>query len=196
MGRAAPHKKVRLGQALIIIAHLNMTPRLSGHISIFCLIFFVFQCLLGLHDNGVVKNLQFCPQSLRVSLLLRRFVFSMVEASAKCEWPVMNRKGQWEGYRREVFPFPPSLRASFHRERDVWVRGCLGVKLEFSYIEPGQRTRVLKGTAWSKNMFWADRTVNSRLLYRCVGKRRNRIAFVKIPSLIWMKQNWEFMFLC
>ena len=27
---------------------------------------------------------------------------------------VMNRKGSWEGY---------SLRAHFHRERDVWVRG-------------------------------------------------------------------------
>lgn len=38
-------------------------------------------------------------------------------------------------------------------------------------------------------MFGADRTVNSRLLYRRVGKRRNRTAFVKILYLIWMKQN-------
>ena len=35
-----------------------------------------------------------------ISLLLRRFVFRTVEASAKHEWPVMNRKGPWEGYRR------------------------------------------------------------------------------------------------
>ena len=32
---------------------------------------------------------------------------------------VMNRKGPWEGYRRSRLP----LRAHFHRERDVWVRG-------------------------------------------------------------------------
>ena len=44
------------------------------------------------------------------SLVLRRFVFLIVEASAKREWLVMNRKGPWEGYRR--------LRAHFHRERE------------------------------------------------------------------------------
>ena len=35
----------------------NMTLRLSGHIPIFCLVFFV---RWKLRDNGVVKNLQFC----------------------------------------------------------------------------------------------------------------------------------------
>ena len=31
-----------------------MTPRLSGHFSVFCLVFFVLKSLLGLRDNGVV----------------------------------------------------------------------------------------------------------------------------------------------
>ena len=45
----------------------------------------------------------------------------------------MNRKGPWEGYRRQAKrrlatsrPLSPSrlpLRAHFRRERDVWVRG-------------------------------------------------------------------------
>ena len=38
--------------------------------------------------------------------------------SAKREWLVMNRKGQWEGY-----PSRLPLCAHFHRKRDVWVRG-------------------------------------------------------------------------
>ena len=60
------------------------------------------------------------------SLLLRRFVFRMAEESAKREWLVMNRKGPWEGYRRQSRPLSPSrlpLRVHFHRKRDVWVRG-------------------------------------------------------------------------
>ena len=42
---------------------LNMTPRLSGYFSIFGLVFFVLKTM-----PGVVKNLQFCPQSLRVRI--------------------------------------------------------------------------------------------------------------------------------
>ena len=57
------------------------------------------------------------------SLLLRRFVFRMVEASAKRRCVVMNRKGPWEGYRRPLSPYRIPLHAHFHRERDVWVRG-------------------------------------------------------------------------
>ena len=38
------------------------------------------------------------------SLLLRRFVFLMAEASVKREWLVMNLKGPWEGYRRFLLP--------------------------------------------------------------------------------------------
>ena len=51
------------------IAHVrsNMTLRLSGHISIFGLVFFVLKFL---QDNGIVKNLQFCPRSLGVMLEL------------------------------------------------------------------------------------------------------------------------------
>ena len=57
------------------------------------------------------------------SLLLRRFVFRMAEASAKRVWLVMNRKGPWEGYRRQAKPvvsFPPSFART--SKRDVWVR--------------------------------------------------------------------------
>ena len=59
-----------------------------------------------------------CVCGSQASLLLRRFVFRMAEASAKREWLVMNRKGPWEGYR---------LRA--HRKRDVWVRGMYHAKV-------------------------------------------------------------------
>ena len=38
-----------------------MTPKLSDHFSIFGLVFFVLKTM-----PGVVKNLQFCPQSLGV----------------------------------------------------------------------------------------------------------------------------------
>ena len=55
-------------------------------------------------------------------LLLWCFVFLIVKASAKREWPVINRKGPWEGHRR-LSPSRLPLRAHFHRERDVWVRG-------------------------------------------------------------------------
>ena len=42
-----------------------MTPRLSGHISFLFLVWFSLcsSPLWELRDNGVVKNLQFCPQS-------------------------------------------------------------------------------------------------------------------------------------
>ena len=40
-----------------------MTPRLSGHFSIVGLVFFVLKTM-----PGVVKNLQFCPQSLAVMI--------------------------------------------------------------------------------------------------------------------------------
>ena len=48
---------------------------------------------------------------------------------------MMNRKGPWEGHRRQAKrrlasrPLPPSrlpLRAHFHREKDVWVRSSNG----------------------------------------------------------------------
>ena len=41
-----------------------MTTRLSGHFPIFGLAFFVLKSLLGMQNNGVVRNLQFRPQSL------------------------------------------------------------------------------------------------------------------------------------
>ena len=50
------------------------------------------------------------------------WVVHIIEASAKREWLVMNRKGPWEGY-RWLSPSRLPLRAHFHRERDVWVRG-------------------------------------------------------------------------
>ena len=54
------------------------------------------------------------PQALRFS-------------QSRGERLVMNRKGPWEGYRRQAKPvvsFPPSFARTFSsRERDVWVRG-------------------------------------------------------------------------
>ena len=51
------------------------------------------------------------------SLLLRRFVFRMVEASAKREWLVINRKGPWE------VSFPLSCARTFSsRERHLGTR--------------------------------------------------------------------------
>ena len=41
-----------------------MTTRLSGHFPIFGLVFFALKSLLGMQNNGAVKNLQFRPQSL------------------------------------------------------------------------------------------------------------------------------------
>ena len=38
-----------------------MTPRLSGHFPIFGLVYFVLKSLLGMQNNGAVKNLQFRP---------------------------------------------------------------------------------------------------------------------------------------
>ena len=45
----------------------NMTLGLSGHFSTFGLVFFVLKCLLGI-DNGIVKNLQFCPPNRGIML--------------------------------------------------------------------------------------------------------------------------------
>ena len=60
---------------------------------------------------------------IMISLLLRRFVFRMAEASAKrVTRLVMNRKGPWEGYRRVVF-FPPSFARTFSwKERRLGTR--------------------------------------------------------------------------
>ena len=61
------------------------------------------------------------------SLLLRRFISRIVEASAKRERLVMNRKGPWKRYRWRAKPhvspvvsFPPSFARSFSsRERET-----------------------------------------------------------------------------
>ena len=44
------------------------------------------------------------------SLLLRRFVFRMVEASAKSELLVTNRKGPWKKKRRQAKPMAPNAK--------------------------------------------------------------------------------------
>ena len=46
--------------------------------------------------------------------LLRSFVFRVVEASAKLKWLVMNRKGPWEGYRRQAKRLPDLVSFSWH----------------------------------------------------------------------------------
>ena len=55
-----------------------MTPRLSSHISIFCLVFLVLRSdFLELPDNRVVKKGQFCPLNLiyQTWAISRRFYF-------------------------------------------------------------------------------------------------------------------------
>ena len=70
--------------------------------------------------------------SPRSSLLLRRFVFRMVSKRCERERRVTGDKVQGtigsvkKGGLAPSRPFSPSrlpLRANFHRERDVWVRG-------------------------------------------------------------------------
>ena len=56
----------------------------------------------GKSGSGVTANKMAVVLQWRSSLLLRRFVFCMAEASAIREWVVMNRKGPWEGYRRQA----------------------------------------------------------------------------------------------
>ena len=48
--------------------------------------------------------------NMATCLLLRRFVFRMVEASAKSELKGMNRKGSWERYRRQAKPMAPNAK--------------------------------------------------------------------------------------
>ena len=45
-----------------------------------------------------------------ISLLLRRFVFRIIELSAKSELLVMNRKEPWERYRRQAKPMAPNAK--------------------------------------------------------------------------------------
>ena len=65
----------------------------------------------------IIQIYQLPPQALRFS-------------QGRGERLVMNRKGPWEGYRRQGknrgSPLSPSrlpLRAHFHREKGVWARG-------------------------------------------------------------------------
>ena len=45
-----------------------MAPRLSGHFSIFGLVFVSLSLFWEIRDNGVVKNLQYCPYSRGIML--------------------------------------------------------------------------------------------------------------------------------
>ena len=98
--------------------------------------------MVTLHSVGrmaqtlLTRSLSYCWRSYQFrgftssdSLLLRRFVFRMVEASAKREWLVINHKGPREGYRRQAKPvvsFPPSFSPTFSlRERRLGTRHLL-----------------------------------------------------------------------
>ena len=87
-----------------------------------------FATCLGICSQVVKAFFRFnlCPwESARslsnTSLLLRRFVFRIVEVRAKRELQMMNRKGPWEGYRRLAFP-PSFARTSSSRERRLGTR--------------------------------------------------------------------------
>ena len=94
------------------------------------------------------------------SLLLRRFVFRMEEASAK-RVTVMNRKGPWEGYRRQSRPLSPSrlpLRARF-KERRLGTRQVLLVNqpyflhLLYCKLFPKETDLTLVGSQNKKRSF-------------------------------------------
>ena len=67
--------------------------------------------------DNVIHWINLCPVD-NASLLLRRFVFPMAEASVK---RVTGNEPQ--GTMGRVSPFRLPLLAHFHQKRDVWVRG-------------------------------------------------------------------------
>ena len=121
------------------------------------------------------KSYQFRGFTSSDSLLLSRFtVFRMVEASAKREWLVMNRKGPWEGYRRQAKPvvsFPPSFARIFSsRERDVWVRGSFFRAVLLTW-ENTRSSIIYVDFKRAYAKAWWDTTVTSGLLLMMLLKK-------------------------
>ena len=97
------------------------------------------------------KSYQFRGFTSSDSLLLSRFtVFRMVEASAKREWLVMNRKGPWEGYRRQAKPvvsFPPSFARIFSSRETSGYEAASSEQCYWPNEKPGASlfTSILRG---------------------------------------------------
>ena len=86
----------------------------------------------GVFRNFRVISMRFAVllcYSVRCSLLLRRFVFRMAEASAK---RVTGDEPQGTMGRVQTAPSRLPLRAHFHQKRDVWVRGSCAVFIRIS----------------------------------------------------------------
>ena len=110
-----------------------------------------------------------CHPPLHVwgSLLHRRFVFRMTEASAKREGLVINRKGPWEGYSLPpIVSFPPSSARTFSsKERRLGTRQ-----------RPRANTKILE-VAW-------DQALKS-------GKRKNGVKQQKLASEAGWVVDWR-----
>ena len=154
----------------------------------------------------LTRSLSYCWKSYQFrcftssdSLLLRRFVFRKVEASAKREWLVMNRKGPWEGYRRQAKPvvsFPPSFAPTFSsRERRLGTRQLL----------PSSVTDLIKNPEHHNlRRFYWEGVCQRMLRYNCnfritindVIKKRKGIKRVYCSSFIvdwvsWSSSIWS-----
>ena len=86
--------------------------------------------------NGPLRTCDGCTQCHVIiksmhspNFLFGRFVFRMVEASAKRKWPVMNCKGPWGRYRRQAL-LPAFLCAHIFIERKTsgYKAGLFGVR--------------------------------------------------------------------
>ena len=95
-------------------------------------------------------------KELPTSLLLRRFVVRVVEASAKREWLVLNRKGPWEGYRL----LPAFLCAHILIERERRLAGYEAGSQQWCHYSPlqkleGEWVQVFGETV--SGIVWVDR---------------------------------------
>ena len=76
------------------------------------------------------------------SFLLRRFVFRMVESSAKLDWLVMNRKGPWKGYSC-LLPAFFLAHIFIKRERRLGTRQVVSSGLKLEKMFSGTKQTVL-----------------------------------------------------
>ena len=88
------------------------------------------------------------------SFLLRRFVFRMVESSAKRDPLVMNRKGPWEGYSCLLPAFSCAhIFIERERERRLGTRQVVSSGLKLEKMSPGTKQTVLIKRVYVKQGF-------------------------------------------
>ena len=105
---------------------------------------------------------------INTSLLLRRFVFRMAEASAKREWLVLNCKGPWEGT-----PSRLSLRARF-KERRLGTRQW---SIHWFWRLYLSNLLLMLSFSTRKHIFTAFRTNSFKFLSRTVNLKPPAMPF-------------------